>query len=168
MTKEHAHDLGLAPVRLFEPDRDPDHNFATLYREHFPALMRVAFLLTGSNEAAEDAVQETFIRCRTKLAHLDHPRSYLRAALINECRSVHRRSHREPAFTREPEPHLATELVELQDALARLPWRQRAAIVLRYFADVPDPEIARMLRCRPVTVRSHLRRGIASLREVLT
>ena len=168
VTKEHAHELGLASVRRFGPDCDQDHDFATLYREHFPALMRVAYLLTGSNEAAEDAVQDTFIRCRTKLADLDQPRSYLRAALVNECRSVHRRSHREPAFTREPEPQLATDLVELQDALARLPWRQRTAIVLRYFADVSDPEIARMLRCRPVTVRSHIRRGIARLREVLT
>ena len=168
MTKEIAHDFGGSAVRLFESDQDPDHDFATLYREHFPALMRVAYLLTGSNETAEDAVQDTFIRCRTKLADLDHPRSYLRAALVNECRSMHRRSHREPAFVREPEPHLATDLVELHDALARLPWRQRAAIVLRYFADVPDPEIARMLRCRPVTVRSHIRRGIAGLKEVLT
>ena len=148
--------------------REPDQDFAALYREHFPALMRVAFLLTGSNEIAEDAVQDTFIRCRGKLTDLDHPRSYLRAALVNECRSLHRRSRREPAFTRQPEPRLETELVELQDALARLPWRQRTAIVLRYFADVPDAEIARMLRCRPVTVRSHIRRGITSLREVLT
>ena len=148
--------------------REPDQNFAALYREHFPALMRVAFLLTGSNETAEDAVQDTFIRCRGKLPDLDHPRSYLRAALVNECRSLHRRSRREPAFTRQPEPRLETELVELQDALARLPWRERTAIVLRYFADVPDAEIARMLRCRPVTVRSHIRRGITSLREVLT
>ncbi len=92
--------------------------------------MRVAYLLTGSNEAAEDAVQETFIRCRTKLADLDHPRSYLRAALVNECRSLHRRSHRESAFMREPEPPLATDLIELQDALARLPARRhRPAIV---------------------------------------
>jgi DNA-directed RNA polymerase specialized sigma24 family protein len=51
--------------------------------------------------------------------------------------------------------------------LGRLPWRQRAAIVLRYFVDVPDHEIAEFLACRPSTVRSLIRRGVANLREVL-
>jgi RNA polymerase sigma factor, sigma-70 family len=145
-----------------------DELFDALYREHFPALMRVAFLMTGSNETAEDAVQDTFIRCRSKLANLDHPRSYLRAALVNECRSVYRRSARDRGDSPPASVLLPTELIELRDALSRLPWRQRAAIVLRYFADIPDDEIAETLHCRPSTVRSHIRRGIANLKEVLT
>lgn len=141
--------------------------FDAMYREHFPALVRVAFLLTGSNEVAEDAVHDTFLRCRTRLASLDHPRSYLRAALVNECRSVHRHAMRERNVDPPSDVVLPSELIELQDALARLPWRQRAALVLRYFADIPDAEIASLLGCRPATVRSHIRRGIAALKEGL-
>jgi RNA polymerase sigma factor (sigma-70 family) len=148
-------------------DSDDPDIFDAMYREHFPALMRVAFLLTGSPEIAEDAVHDTFLRCRTRLASLDHPRSYLRAAVVNECRSVHRRTVRERQLDLPPDIVLPSELVELQDALARLPWRQRAAIVLRYFTDIPDAEIATVLDCRPATVRSHIRRGIAALKEVL-
>lgn len=153
---------GLSPIDVHDDDV-----FDALYREHFPALVRVAFLITGSHETAEDAVHDTFLRCRVRLADLDHPRSYLRAAVVNECRSVHRRAQRERC-DRPVDVLLPVELVELRDALARLPWRQRAAIVLRYFADVPDDEIARTLGCRPSTVRSHIRRGIAKLKEVLT
>lgn len=145
---------------------DPDP-FADLYREHFAPLVRVAFLMTGSHEAAEDAVHETFLRCRTRLPTLDHPRSYLRAAVINECRSVHRRAALATRVPAGPTSEMPNELVELQDALARLPWRQRAAIVLRYFVDIPDAEIAIALDCRPATVRSHIRRGLAALKEVL-
>src|SRR4051794_41672055 len=80
-------------MRSRATDEDDDL-FAATYREHFAALVRVAFLLTGSNEGAEDAVHDTFLRCRTRLADLEDPRSYLRAAVVNECRSVHRRARR--------------------------------------------------------------------------
>ena len=145
-----------------------DDHFDALYREHFPTLVRVAFLISGSAEAAEDAVQDAFIRFRPRLATLEHPPSYLRAAVVNECRSAHRRSRLAEPDPAVSETTLPTELVELRDALDRLPWRQRAAIVLRYFVDIPDDEIAAALHCRPSTVRSHLRRGIAKLKEVLT
>jgi RNA polymerase sigma factor (sigma-70 family) len=150
------------------PTPTTEQIFDAAYREHFAPLMRVAFLMTGSNETAEDVVQDVFLRCRTRLGDLEHARSYLRAAVINECRSVHRRARRAP----EPEPPLhdeiPTELLDLRDALAALPWRQRAAIVLRYFVDTPDAQIADTLGCRPSTVRSLIRRGIANLREVLS
>ena len=152
---------------MIQLDVADDDIFDALYREHFAALVRVAFLMTGSNEAAEDVVHDTFLRCRSRLANLDHPRSYLRAAVVNECRSVHRRAVRARSELTAESATLPTELVELQDALSRLPWRQRAAIVLRYFADIPDDEIAHALGCRPSTVRSHIRRGIAQLKEVL-
>jgi RNA polymerase sigma factor (sigma-70 family) len=129
--------------------------------------MRVAFLMTGSNEAAEDAVQDTFIRCRPKLGALEHPPSYLRAAVINECRSVLRRSKRRTTEDKIETADLPTDLVELRDALSRLPERQRAAIILRYFVDIPDGEIADALSCKPSTVRSLIRRGMGNLKETL-
>jgi RNA polymerase sigma factor (sigma-70 family) len=138
------------------------------YREHVGALKRVAFLLTGSNAAADDVVHDVFLRCADRLDALDHPASYLRAAVVNECRSIHRHNQR---FATNIDPDrtdaLPEDVVETLDALARLGDRQRAAIVLRYFVDVPDAEIARFLSCRPSTVRSLVRRGVAELREVL-
>jgi RNA polymerase sigma factor (sigma-70 family) len=148
-------------------EHDDDDVFTASYREHYGALVRVAYLLTGSREGAEDAVHDTFLRCRSRLDTLEDPRSYLRAAVVNECRSVHRRLRRSPPVPTTAEPRPPAELVELQDALDRLPYAQRAAIVLRYFVDVPDDAIAAALGCRPATVRSHLRRGIANLREAL-
>jgi RNA polymerase sigma factor (sigma-70 family) len=151
-----------------DADASSEVLFAEVYRDQFPALMRVAFLMTGSNETAEDAVQEAFLRCRSRLADLDDAPSYLRVAVVNECRSLHRRRTRERAVHAPSDERLPSELVELRDALDRLPWRQRAAIILRYFVDIPDDEIAETLHCRPATVRSLIRRGIGTLREVLT
>ena len=123
--------------------------------------------MTGSNEAAEDAVQDAFIRCRPKLGALDHPPSYLRTAVINECRSVLRRAKCRTAEGDVEAEDLPADLLELRDALGRLPDRQRAAIILRYFVDIPDVEIAAALSCKPSTVRSLIRRGVASLKEAL-
>ena len=93
--------------------------------------MRVAYLLTGSREGAEDAVHEAFLRCRSRLDTLEDPRSYLRATVVNECRSVRRRQQRGAGTSPPADVRLPTELVELRDALERLPFAQRAAIVLR-------------------------------------
>lgn len=149
--------------------REPDD----LYASHFADLARVAYLLTGSAAAAEDAVQEVFARCLHRLGELDHPRSYLRAAVVNECRSQHRRReraerHREGERHRPTDQDLPHDLVEVRDALATLSPRQRAAVVLRYFVDLPDREIAEILGCRPATVRSLTHRAVERLREVLT
>src|ERR1700688_1809579 len=107
----------------FDPGQGTvDAEFDVLYRGLFPGLMRVAFLMTGSNETAEDVVQEAFLACRSRLVGLEHPPSYLRASVINQCRSIYRRSRRRPV---EPGPvadELPAELIELRDALCRLGW----------------------------------------------
>lgn len=141
--------------------------FEGLYRAHYPAMMRVGFLLTGSNEAAEDIVHDVFLRAQRHLP-LEHPASYLRAAVVNACRSQFRRA----AVARRHEPPPAPlvmprELVELRDVLLRLPIRQRSALVLRYFCDMADADIAEMLGCRPATVRSLVHRGLAQLRVLI-
>ena len=147
-----------------------------LYQTHFADLIKVAYLMTGSSAAAEDAVHEVFTRCLHRLGEIDHPRSYLRAAVVNECRTRHRRRQRaddhrrriEPQLVAESEVSLPHEILETRDALVTLTPRQRAAVVLRYFVDVPDHEIAEILGCRPSTVRSLIRRALAQLREVLS
>ena len=134
-----------------------------------PALRRVAFLITGSSADAEDIVQEVFARCAGRIGDLDHPPSYLRAAVVNECRARHRRRGRHPVDVdlvgRAAE--LPVEVIETLDALRGLDGRKRAAVVLRYFVDIPDDDIAEILGCTPSTVRSLIRRAVIELREVL-
>ncbi len=139
-----------------------------LYLQHRPVLIRVAFLLTGSNEVAEDIVQDVFVRLGGRLTALEHPTSYLRAAVVNGCRSHFRRARllrRVPA-----PPDIATmpvEVIEFRDALLALSDRQRTAVVLRYFCASTDEEVADLLGCRPATVRSLVARGLAALREAI-
>ncbi len=140
-----------------------------LYRSHFAPLMRVAYLMADSAAAAEDAVHDVFVRCAPRLHEIEHPPSYLRAAVVNECRAQHRRwrrDHHSPVT--EQLDGLPHELVEMREALGRLPPRKRAAVVLRYFADLPDAEIADVLGCRPATVRTLLHRAINELKEDLS
>lgn len=140
-----------------------------IYRSHFAALMRVAYLMSDSAAAAEDAVHDVFVRCAPRLSEIEHPPSYLRAAVINECRTQHRRWRRdhEPLGPDQPDdfPH---ELLETRAALGQLSPRKRAAVVLRYFVDIPDVEIAEVLGCRPATVRTLLHRAINELKEDLS
>jgi DNA-directed RNA polymerase specialized sigma24 family protein len=142
-------------------------SFEDLYRVHYPAMMRLGYLLTGSNEAAEDLVHDVFLRAQAHMP-LDHPASYLRAAVVNACRSSHRRALTARRHTPPPAPSvMPPQLVEFRDILLGLPLRQRAAVVLRYFCDVSDADIAELLSCRPATVRSLVQRGLANLREVI-
>jgi len=140
-----------------------------LYRSHFAPLMRVAYLMSDSVAAAEDAVHDVFVRCAPRLNEIEHPPSYLRAAVVNECRAQHRRSQRDhhvpPPEQLDELPH---ELLETRAALGRLSPRKRAAVVLRYFVDIPDAEIAKVLGCRPATVRTLLHRAINDLKEDLS
>ncbi len=147
---------------------DPaSETFEALYRAHYPALMRLAFLLTGSNEEAEDLVHDVFLRAQGRMP-LTHPGSYLRAAVVNACRSHHRRVVVARRHAPAPAPlTMPRELVEFRDVLLRLPLRQRSAVVLRYFCDLSDADIAELLSCRPTTVRTLVHRGLAKLREVM-
>jgi RNA polymerase sigma factor (sigma-70 family) len=143
-------------------------DFEVLYRAHYPPLMRLAYLLTGSNEVAEDLVHDVFLRAGDRLP-LDLPASYLRASVVNACRSQHRRAVVARRHAPPPAPLvMPRELVDFRDVLLGLPLRQRTAVVLRYFCDMGDDDIAALLDCRPATVRSLVSRGLANLREVMT
>ena len=143
--------------------------YAAAYRD----LLRVAYVLTGSGPAAEDVVHDVFTRIGPKIATLKDPVPYLRVAVVNQCRSRHRRAARAAGHAArlgpvEVEASLDPGLTELRDALAALPVKQRNAVVLRYLCDLPDEEIASTLGCRRSTVRSLVKRGLSGLREVLT
>ena len=131
-------------------------------------LVQLAFLMTGSFEVAEDSVHEALVRCAPRLSGIERPEAYLRTAVVNECRTHFRHKER---FARRDLPTMPSDfpddVVETLDALEALRGRKRAVIVLRYFVDVPDHEIASILGCRPATVRSLARRALADLREAL-
>jgi RNA polymerase sigma-70 factor (sigma-E family) len=153
--------------------------YATFVREHTRALLRTAYLITGSRLAAEELVQDTLVRLYPKwhrVESADIPLAYVRRALTNGYVNQTRRpSRREFAFEDVPErvdEHDAVNQLadrdEIWSALRGLPNRQRAALVLRFFEDLTDAESADALGCRVGTVRSLVSRGLAALRDEMT
>jgi RNA polymerase sigma-70 factor (sigma-E family) len=141
--------------------------FGRLYEARFAEMVRLAFLMTGSMETAEDLVQDSFVGLHRKWSTVRVPEAYLRTAVVNACRSHHRRRARERARRAEPERVTLFAADELTDVLLTLPHRQRAAIVLRYYHDLADQEIAEVLNCRVGTVGSSIHRALARLRVEL-
>lgn len=136
------------------------------------AMIRLAVLLVGSRAIAEEIVQDAFAAVGERWRELERPGAYLRTAVVNGCRGVLRRRKVEERHLAhlESEPttvDLPVHLIELRDALRALTERQRVVVVLRYFVDLPDEDIATMLSCRPSTVRSLTRRALAVLRKEL-
>lgn len=131
-------------------------------------MLRIAYSLTGNTAAAEDVVHDAFCAVGPKIVSLDDPVPYLRVAVVNRCRTLHGKSRRAEAHRVLEQPIGAPDfdagLTHFGDALDRLTFPQRTAVVLRYLCDVADDEIAHILNCRRSTVRSHIRRGLAQLR----
>ena len=141
--------------------------FGEFYAGHFTELVRLAALLSGSADAAPDLVQDCFVRLHGHWASVRQPLPYVRRSVVHACASHHRRAAR---ARRQPPPEVRVSVLEadeLEDALAKLPSRQRAAVVLRYYGDLPDADIARALRCRPGTVRSLIHRALIDLRRTI-
>jgi RNA polymerase sigma-70 factor (sigma-E family) len=150
--------------------------FAGFVREHTPALVRTAYLLTGNAHAAEELVQDTLVRLYPKwdkVEMAEMPLAYVRRALTNGFINLQRRaSRREFAFEDVPERldfrdayGQVADRDEIWSRLGTLPERQRAALVLRFFEDLSDEESAEALDCRVGTVRSLISRGLSALRE---
>ena len=144
--------------------------FAT---HHAADLLRFARALTGERGLAEDLVQETLLKLyqrRGQLEGLSDPDAYARRIVVNGYVSWGRRWFRvRPTawIDDEVEPDHAeghSDRDEMRSLLYRLPRRQRAVLVLRYYAGLTDEEIAQELGCSPGTVRSHASRGLAALR----
>lgn len=141
--------------------------FDEFYRLRWPDAARWATGLVGQSAVGQDLAQEAFLRVRDRYASLDNPTGYLRTTIVNLCRSWQRSTAREAVrmeAAARPEV-VSPPAAELLDSLAHLPFRQRAALVLRFWADWTDDEIAAGLGCRPSTVRSLVHRGLGALRE---
>lgn len=150
--------------------------FAGFVREHTPALLRTAYLMTGNRPAAEELVQDTFVRLYPKwdkVEAADVPIAYVRRAMTNGYINHQRRAaRREYAYDEVPERVDDRDVLgQLADrdqiwaGLRTLPERQRAALVLRFFEDLSDEESAAALDCRVGTVRSLISRGLSALRD---
>lgn len=154
-----------------------DARFAELYALHAQSAVRLAFLMTGDPQLAEDIAQEAFIRGVSRFEHLrrrDAFGAYLRQTVINLVHSHYRRRKVERAFLmRErslahPQAADAPDLDssdELWRALLRLSPRQRAVLVLRYYEDLSESQTAEVLGCPIGTVKSLAFRGLEALRR---
>ncbi len=151
---------------------------AELYARHAPDAVRLAYLLTGNAALAEDIAQEAFVRVVTRFHDLRSPDSfhwYLRRTVVNLTNSSFRRAKlertvlaRRAAAPPGPSPQDAVEeRHEMWARLQRLPDRQRAAIVLRFYEDLTEAQTAEVLRCPVGTVKSWVSRGLATLRGEL-
>jgi RNA polymerase sigma-70 factor (sigma-E family) len=148
---------------------------AELYRQHVDYFGKVAYLLTGDSERAEDLVQEAFARLAARLGHIRDPlavRAYLRKTIVNLAINDCRRRDSERAYLRRwghthaqaaTQPDIETRH-HLVAALRALPARQRAVVVLRYYEDLSEKEIAATLGCPIGTVKSSLSRALQTMR----
>jgi RNA polymerase sigma factor (sigma-70 family) len=144
-------------------------SFVELYRSQHASMVRLAYLLTGSAALAEEVVQDAFVRIRPHLDQVTGPVGYLRASVVNACRNQQRRANLERRYASQLRPEVSEDRVdELRDALERLPYRQRAVVVLRYYVGCSEAEIAAQLGCRPGTVKSLGHRALAQLRTVIS
>ncbi len=141
-----------------------------------PAVLRFAAVLTGDRGLAEDVVQEVLIRVNARwqmIGGLPRPEAYVRKMVVNQYLTWQRRSWRlvlsgagsgiEGSSAPDPAAGYAEREAMLAE-LAKLPRRQRAVVVLRYYEDLSDQEIADVLGCKPVTVRGYASRALAALR----
>lgn len=149
-----------------------DSGFSTLFEAERLPMLRMATLMVGSGAVAEEVVQDAFAAVSERWDRLERPGGYLRTAVVNGCAQVLRRRSTESRANQQvpvqATTELPTRLLELRDALDRLNERQRIVIVLRYFVDISDEEIAQILGVRPATVRSLAHRAFSVLRKELS
>ncbi|MGC4112195.1 MAG: sigma-70 family RNA polymerase sigma factor [Nocardioides sp.] len=151
--------------------------YAALVAARAPALLRLAVMLTGDRSEAEDLLQSTLARTQrhaARIASMAAPAAYLRRALVHEHVSGIRRIGRRVRTTSLEGHDVAADAsgsLEQRDEtwrlLATLPRQQRAVLVLRFYEDLPDREIAEALGCSEPTVRSNASRALATLRDRL-
>ena len=161
-------DLGGTAVALAHVEADVKNVFADFYRDTYRDMVRLAVLMVGSVQAAEDIVQDSFVAVQRRWDRIDDPLRYTRRTVANRSKSHHRRrflERRHETSIDEPTYELATS--ELTDVLATLPARQRQAVVLRFYEDLSQDETASVMGCRPGTVGSLVSRAMTSLRVAL-
>ena len=178
--------VATGPVALVdaESDADPAAAVSALYAEHALGLTRLALIMTGDRQAAEDIVQEAFCGLHRRWDKLRDPAKalpYVRSAVLNGCRTEFRRSKAAigppggddyearlpPAWSAESAALASEERREVVRALLKLPNRQREALLLRYFLELSEADTARSMGISRGTAKSTVARGLTSLRILL-
>ncbi len=158
--------------RSSSTSKPADAALSSLFESERRPMLRMATLLVGSPAVAEEVVQDAFAVVSERWETLERPGGYLRTSVVNGCAQVLRRRATEDKASRRiavvDTIELPIHLLELKDALDRLNQRQRIVVVLRYFVDISDEEIAEVIGVEPSTVRSLAHRAFAVLREELT
>jgi RNA polymerase sigma-70 factor (sigma-E family) len=159
------------------PELDASQAVTALYQGHALGLTRLAFIMLGDRQTAEDVVQEAFCglyRAWDRMPDHRNALGYVRASVLNGSRSALRRTRRVPrplivpaAASAEAAVLAGEEQRETLAALRRLPPRQREALVLRYFADLPEHETALAMGVSRGTVKSTTSRALAALGRML-
>ena len=143
-------------------DDTADATFAAFYASEVVGQVRGATLIVGSRAAAQDIVHDAFVAVLGRWGELRDPGPYLQRAVVNGCRDALRRRSVADRFVRRQVAggDAAPADGELFDALARLRFNHRAAIVLRFYLQLTEHEIAAHLGCRPGSVGPWIRRGL--------
>lgn len=162
-------------VELGTPDRgvpsrrSAGDGFSDFYRRELGVQVRRAALLSGSSDVANDIVHDVMIEVYQRWDRLDQPGAYLNRAVVNRCRDHQRRQFRRArvlSLLGFGEP-VVDPVEVLDDALERLPFNQRAALVLRYYNGLTKDEIAAVLGCASGSVGPWIDRGLKTLRRSL-
>jgi len=155
------------------PAVDPTEGlkFVDFYEQQYAATVRLAGFLSGDRTMAEDLAQEASLRLQPPFERLDNPVGYMRSAVVNLCHNHRRSTTRETlrlarhgASTRT----VSESAAELDATLQRLPFEERAVVVLRHWLGLCEAEIAEHLGCRPGTVKSRHARALKTIRKELS
>ncbi|QFG22554.1 SigE family RNA polymerase sigma factor [Actinomadura sp. WMMB 499] len=167
---------GASPPHEPEPD-DASSAVTALYRGHALGLTRLALIMVGDRGTAEDVVQDAFAGLYAhwpRMRDRDKALTYVRSAVINRSRTAVRRRrrpfravHQPPVWSAESEAMIGEDRREVLAALHRLPRRQREALVLRYYGNLSEAEIAQAMGISLGTVKSTTSRAIAALGRIL-
>ena len=169
-----ANGLTAAPLEW-----DADRVVTAIYSEHYRSLVRLAAFLVRDNATAEEVVQDSFVAMHgawRRLRDTDKALSYLRQSVVNRSRSVLRHRIVVDKNTPKPPPDMPSAehgaIIQLErsavvTALRALPERQREALVLRYYGDMSEAQIASMMGISRGAVKSHTARAMSALRTVL-
>jgi RNA polymerase sigma-70 factor (sigma-E family) len=159
-------------VSLFQ--RGDQASYEAFVSRQYESLRRFAIMMAGSRPDGEDALQEALLSVGKGWGRVreDTAEAYVRTAIARKVVDLHRRRRHVPVAAA-PLPGLEVDFLKAEgdrqffSLLHRLPVRQRAAVVLRFYLDLSDAEAAQTLGCSASTIRSNVHRGIATLRETL-